>query len=299
MSGMIVDGQILTNREVRKLLEMFHKHCQEYAGQFYDQCRSVKFRKAWTEVGLREGRDAQLCFVDAQWSHFVEHVRTVYVGMLTNEKIKEEDKYRIHQALIVQATLGATSQHVPVQIAPNTQQFVGDKFENKQIRADVRRACRADVDCQSFSQSTSPHQALRLLMADDPIEPLTPDPAINPAPAEPSVAADPAPSPAPTPEPPAPTMVPLRVLQERVGEETNRRQAAEQRAEQATARAREFEDDRAATAAAQACRSDQYRSRTGRRTPPSRTDCACSASRRRQRGRCRGRAPTTHAAERE
>src|ERR1700688_2067928 len=104
---MIVDGQTLTNREVRKLLEMFRKDCQEYAGQFYDQCRSVKFRKAWSEVGFREGRDPQLCFVDAQWSHFAEHVRTVYVGMLTSEKVSEEDKYRMHQALVVQATLGA------------------------------------------------------------------------------------------------------------------------------------------------------------------------------------------------
>jgi hypothetical protein len=71
-----------------------------------------------------------------QHDHFAEHVRQLYTQMLTNPKVEEADKYRMHQALIVQATLGATSQHVPVQLAPNTQQFVGDKYENKQIAAD-------------------------------------------------------------------------------------------------------------------------------------------------------------------
>ena len=130
---MIVDGQKLSNSEVRKLIDMVRKDAQEYAGQFFDQCRSAKFRSAWTEVGLRSGRDPQLCFVDAQWTHFVEHVRSLYVQMLTSPKVTEDDKYRIHQALIVQATLGAQSQETPVQIAPGTQQFDGEKFENKQI----------------------------------------------------------------------------------------------------------------------------------------------------------------------
>lgn len=147
---MIVDGQNLTNREVRKLLEMFRKDCQEYAGQFFDRCRSVKFRTAWGEVGLREGRDAQMCFVEAQWSHFAEHVRTLYVGMLTDEKVVEDDKYRIHQALIVQATLGAASQHVPVQLAPGTQQFEGEKYENKQI-------------AQTFGEHAEPSLMAKLL----------------------------------------------------------------------------------------------------------------------------------------
>lgn len=130
---MIVDGQNLSDSAVRRLLDMVRKDAQEYAGQFYDQCRSRKFRLAWTEVGLRAGRDPQLCFVDAQWGHFVEHVRSLYAEMLTSPRISEEDKYRIHQALIVQAVLGSNSQNAPVQMAPNTQQFVGEKYENNVI----------------------------------------------------------------------------------------------------------------------------------------------------------------------
>lgn len=132
---MIVDGEDLTQSQVRRLLDMVRKDAQEYAGQFYDQCRSKKFRLAWTEVGLRAGRDPQMCFVDAQWGHFVEHVRALYAQMLTSPRVAEDDKYRMHQALIVQAMLGAQSQNTPVQLAPGTQQFEGEKYENKQINA--------------------------------------------------------------------------------------------------------------------------------------------------------------------
>lgn len=130
---MIVDGEELSNTQVRRLLDMVRKDAQEYAGQFYDQCRSKKFRTAWVEVGLRAGRDPQMCFVDAQWGHFVEHVRSLYAQMLTSPRVSEEDKYRMHQALVVQAMLGAESQNTPIQMAPGTQQFEGEKFENKQI----------------------------------------------------------------------------------------------------------------------------------------------------------------------
>jgi hypothetical protein len=147
---MIVDGQRLSNREVRKLLNMVRKDAEEYAGQFYDQCRSLKFRRAWTEVGLRAGRDPQLCFVEANAKHFVEHVRILYTEMLTSPKVAEEDKYRIHQALIVQATLGAQSQDIPIQLAPNTQQFVGEKYENNKI-------------AEQFGERPSPSLINRLL----------------------------------------------------------------------------------------------------------------------------------------
>jgi hypothetical protein len=133
--AMIVDGEKLSSFQVRRLLDMVRKDAQEYAGQFYDQCRSEKFRFAWREVGLRAGRDAQMCFVEAQWGHFVEHVRMLYAQMLTDPKVSEADKYRMHQALIVQAVLGAQSQETPIQMAPGTQQFEGEKFENKQIAA--------------------------------------------------------------------------------------------------------------------------------------------------------------------
>jgi hypothetical protein len=128
---MIVDGQRLSKREVRSLLDMVRKDAEEIAGQFYDQCRSKKFRLAWTEVGLRAGRDPQRCFAESKWQNFVEHVRTVYVELMTKDHVAEADKYRMHQANIVQAIFGIESQAAPVQLAPSTQQFVGDKYENR------------------------------------------------------------------------------------------------------------------------------------------------------------------------
>lgn len=154
MSGMVVDGERLSGREVRRLVEMFTKDCQEYAGQFFDQCRSVKFRKAWTEVGLRAGRDAQLCFVGAQWGHFAEHVRALYADMLTSPKVTEADKYRMHQALIVQAALGAQSQYTPVQLAPGTQQFEGEKYENKHIAEAFGSHAEPSLMAKLMSSST-------------------------------------------------------------------------------------------------------------------------------------------------
>lgn len=132
---MIVDGENLSDFEVHKLIAMVRKDAEEYAGQFYDQCRSKKFRRAWAEVGLRAGRDPQMVFVEQQWTHFVEHVRSLYAQMLTSPKVAEEDKAKIHKALIVQAVLGQQSQHAPVQMAPGTQQFEGEKYENRQISA--------------------------------------------------------------------------------------------------------------------------------------------------------------------
>src|ERR1700744_5237680 len=49
------------------------------------------------------------------------------------------------------------------------------------------------------------------------------------------------PEPAPVAEPPKQTMVPLRVLQQRIGEESNKRQAIETRAREAEARAAEYQ----------------------------------------------------------
>lgn len=59
----------------------------------------------------------------------------------------------------------------------------------------------------------------------------------------PEIAAEPAAEPAPEPAPVvrAPTMVPLRILQERVGEETTKRQQFEQRATQAEQRAADLQ----------------------------------------------------------
>lgn len=141
---MIVDGERLTKSEVRRLIKLFDHECEEAAGQFYDQCRkgafgdagrSEKFRTFWTEVGFRCGTDPQICYVKTHYQNFAEDVRRAWAGLLARPDVAERDKQDIHKALIIQEMLGLQSQHTPVQINKDSQQFAGDGYENKQIAA--------------------------------------------------------------------------------------------------------------------------------------------------------------------
>ena len=139
---MIVDGERITKSEVRRLIKFFDHECKEAAGEFFDQCRkgafgdpgrTEKFRAFWSEVGLRCGRDPQTCYVESHYQNFAEDVRRGLAGLLARPDVPEHDKQTIHRALIVQETLAINSQHTPIQIARDSQQFVGDAHEVKQI----------------------------------------------------------------------------------------------------------------------------------------------------------------------
>lgn len=139
---MIVDGENLTNSEVRKLVKFFDHECKEMAGKFFEKCRkgllgdagrSEKFRAFWSEVGFRCGADPQLCYVESHYQNFAEDVRRELAGLLARPDVKEKDKEQIHKALVVQEILGMNSQHTPVQLHKDSQQFAGDGYEVKQI----------------------------------------------------------------------------------------------------------------------------------------------------------------------
>lgn len=135
---MIVDGERLSKSEVRRLVKFFDHECREMAGKFFEQCRtgafgdagrSEKFRAFWSEVGFRCGADPAECYVVSHYQNFAEDVRAALAGLLARPDVKEADKQTIHRALIVQQMLGMNSQHVPVQISRDSQQFAGDPFE--------------------------------------------------------------------------------------------------------------------------------------------------------------------------
>lgn len=139
---MIVDGEKLSQQEVRRLVKYFDHECKEAAGQFFEQCRkgllgdagrSEKFRAFWTEVGFRCGKDPQYCYVESHYQNFAEDVRAALAGLLGRPDVREKDKEQIHKALVVQEILGLESQHVPVQLKKDSQQFAGDGYENKSI----------------------------------------------------------------------------------------------------------------------------------------------------------------------
>lgn len=137
---MIVDGERLTKSEVRKLVKFFDHECKEMAGEFFERCRkgllgdagrSEKFRAFWSEVGFRCGTDPQICYIESHYTNFAEDVRRELAGLLARPDVKERDKEQIHKALIVQEILGMTSQHTPVQLHRDSQQFAGDGHEVK------------------------------------------------------------------------------------------------------------------------------------------------------------------------
>jgi hypothetical protein len=139
----LIDGEKLTKREVRKLVDIFTHECKEYAGKFFDLCRcsqipgadagrSEKFRAFWDQVGQICKTDPQVCYVESHYQNFAEDVRAMMAGMLARPDVTEFDKQRIHKALIVQQMLGECSQHTPVQLQKDSQAFAGDGYENKQ-----------------------------------------------------------------------------------------------------------------------------------------------------------------------
>lgn len=135
---MLVDGEILSQQEVRRLIKAFDKECKEAAGQFFDQCRkgvfgdagrSEKFRAFWSEVGLRCGVAPEIAYVESHYQNFAEDVRKAWAGLLARPDVTAKDKETIHKALIIQEMLGLQSQHVPIQLARDSQQFAGDPYE--------------------------------------------------------------------------------------------------------------------------------------------------------------------------
>lgn len=98
---------------------------KEFAGVFYDQKRSAKFRASWP---------SQMGYVNVNWERFVVHVRAAYAAMLTKRDVPQAQKDRIYDALIADAPAshneGAAE---PLQLAPDTEAFIGDKKENAHV----------------------------------------------------------------------------------------------------------------------------------------------------------------------
>lgn len=103
---------------------MIVKDAKELAGQFFEKNRTVKFRATWRS-------DRQ--FVDACWPRFVQAVRAAYADLLKQDRVNQNDKDAMFRALIADVAEGSQSPHAtePLQLAPNTQAFEGDKGEHR------------------------------------------------------------------------------------------------------------------------------------------------------------------------
>ena len=125
MKMLYVAGEQITAKEAGDLVKMICKDAEKFAGEFFGMNRSVKFRANWPN---------EYDFAEANWKTFVEPVRAIYAERLGDPKTPPEDARKMHLALVLQAMMGAGQEtDNRLQIRPDSQQFVGDRYENKKI----------------------------------------------------------------------------------------------------------------------------------------------------------------------
>lgn len=120
-----INGEQITVDEAKKLLRMLYNDAKQIAGEFHTMNRSVKFRLNWPD---------EYKFTDANWKTFVCATRQMYAAKLGDPKTSEADKRRIHLVLVLEHKIAeGQEKDTRLQLAPGTQQFEGDKGENKKI----------------------------------------------------------------------------------------------------------------------------------------------------------------------
>jgi hypothetical protein len=133
-----VSGQSITKTEALELVRMLCNDAKQIAGEFHNMERSAKFRANWPSEYL---------FADSQWKNFIEAARAMYAARLGDPKTKPEDARRMHLAIVLYTMAEQGSdKDSRLQIAPDTQQFVGDRYENRKIADKFGRQSNTFMD---------------------------------------------------------------------------------------------------------------------------------------------------------
>jgi hypothetical protein len=119
----------VTRKEAASCVRMMIHDAKELAGQFHGLDRSEKFRTNWPD---------EYKFAASNWKTFIEAVIQSYAVLMGRESVPEEDKHRMYVARLMWEKLATatTQRDNRIQLTPNTQQFVGDPFENRKIARD-------------------------------------------------------------------------------------------------------------------------------------------------------------------
>ena len=126
-----INGELIDKSEALQCVRMLCEDAKRLAGEFHGMQRSDKFRRNWPD---------EYVFAEANWKSFVAATRAGYANLMGDPKVKEYDKRRMHIALVLQTYAEQDAEKdTRIQIKPNTQQFVGDPFENKKIVNDFGR----------------------------------------------------------------------------------------------------------------------------------------------------------------
>lgn len=120
-----INGERITNKEAADLVRMLCNDAKQIAGEFHGMNRSDKFRLNWP---------SEYKFADSNWKTFIEPCRQMYAERLADPKTPPTDARKMHLALVLQAMMAQGEEtDNRLQIAPDSQQFQGDKSENKKI----------------------------------------------------------------------------------------------------------------------------------------------------------------------
>lgn len=120
-----INGEQITAEEAASLVRMLCSDAKQVAGEFHGMNRSAKFRANWP---------SEYVFADAEWKNFVEAVRTMYAVRLRDPKTPPAEARRMHLAIVLHTMAEQGAEKDPrIQLAPNSQQFVGDPYENRKI----------------------------------------------------------------------------------------------------------------------------------------------------------------------
>lgn len=120
-----INGEKISAKEARDLLKMLYHDAEQLAGQFHGANRSEKFRANWPD---------EYEFARSEWKNFVEATRAAYAIQLGDPKTSPADARRMHLAIVLQDMMAkGEEKDNRLQLAPNTQQFEGDRRENRKI----------------------------------------------------------------------------------------------------------------------------------------------------------------------
>ena len=121
----VVNGEPISRREAMDLVRMLCNDAKQIAGEFHGMNRSEKFRINWPD---------EYKFADSNWKTFIEPCRQMYAARLADPQTPPDEARKMHLSLVLQAMMAQGEEtDNRLQIAPNTQQFVGDRHENKKI----------------------------------------------------------------------------------------------------------------------------------------------------------------------
>ena len=125
MKAITINGEQISITEAQKLIKMICTDAKQIAGEFHGMERSAKFRANWPDEDL---------FAESEWKNFVAAARAMYAHRLGDPATPPAEARKMHLALVLERMVAeGQEKDNRLQLMPDTQQFAGDKYENRKI----------------------------------------------------------------------------------------------------------------------------------------------------------------------